>query len=87
VPPEALDPPSVEVRGLKPLLKISKFKDESVDSELVKLGYKFSVTTLFGERDVSRICQEAVESVLFSITNAGLNPVYTNGPSELPLPV
>jgi hypothetical protein len=37
--------------------------------------------------DISIIVHELVVSYALIITKAGLNPVYTNGPSVEPLPV
>jgi hypothetical protein len=42
---------------------------------------------LYVSLEVSNICQEPVVLDGLIITNLGLNPRYTKGPSVLPLPV
>jgi hypothetical protein len=88
VPPLALVNAPVPL-GLKPFDKKSQLLVPAtpVASASDKLGTSIALTTLYVFRDVSKISQLPVVSVRLIITNLGLNPVNTKGPSVLPLPV
>ena len=83
VPPDALT--TVAERHLKPLDK-SSIEVADVSASDV-FGNNVFVTTLYVSLLVSQMYQSEVLSVRFTITNAGLNPVNTKGPSVEPLPV
>lgn len=74
-----------EVLNLKPLDK--KSQSVKVTSAFVWSAYNSRFTGFAGVLEESIKNQFATASVRFHITNRGLNPRYTKGPSALPLPV
>ena len=74
-------------RILKPLLKKSMLYTLFTASALLKLGNSLSALTFIGLLLVSCIHQLSTAEETFTITNLGLNPKCTKGPSALPLPV
>jgi len=59
----------------------------SVASAEEVFGFKLTRASLYGLLAVSRRYQFPVVLEILINTYLGLNPVYTNGPSALPLPV
>ena len=85
VPPLAFDSDEL-ILNLKPFESMSKPPD-AVVSAVLDSANKYNWLKLYEALDVSSKHHEPVESVRLYITNRGLNPQYTNGPSVDPLPV
>jgi hypothetical protein len=86
VPPDALLELS-DVLNLKPLDNKSVYAPELDASATDKSGHNLKEDKLYASLAVSNTNQFCADPALFHNIQRGLNPVYTNVPSELPLPM